>query len=233
MHHIKLQQFEGPFDLLLSLIEKQKLDISLISLTQIVDDYVHLVEEQTPREKSEFVLLATRLLYIKACVLAKIHIPEEETQEQSTLVQQLVAYKQYKDAAVHLEHLFSETPKMVGKRVEKIVGYQWPTEATPASMVDTYVSAISQLKRLLVVPQKSVRPTITLKEAHTRLSTLISQKPQLIFQHALTDCQDSTHVAVYFLAFLHMISTKQVDYEQSGLFCDIMVRAYANHTAVG
>lgn len=111
---VKLESFEGPFDLLFSLIEKNKIDIYDIPIAELTDqylDYLDNMQTQDMESMSEFVLLASTLLEIKSKLLlpsAEEEEPEEDPREE--LVKRLIEYKKYKKAA----DFFSEKLKSNG-----------------------------------------------------------------------------------------------------------------------
>ncbi|MBK8045867.1 MAG: segregation/condensation protein A [Anaerolineales bacterium] len=106
---VKLPVFEGPLDLLLQLIESQALDISAVSLVAVTDSYVQTIgqlEEIEPGSLADFLVVASRLLYIKSYYLLPKPRPqvEEEDEEASgdALIRQLLEYRRFKEVASHL-----------------------------------------------------------------------------------------------------------------------------------
>ena len=101
-YRIKLQQFEGPFDLLLFFIERDELDIHDIPIAKITNDfleYIHTMKAMNIELASEFILVASTLMRIKAKLLLPRPILNEEGEEidpREELVQRLLEYKRYK-----------------------------------------------------------------------------------------------------------------------------------------
>ena len=97
---IKLDNFEGPLDLLCHLIDKNKMDIYDINLSQITDQYIEYIkkmEEQNLEITSEFLVMASTLLYIKSkSLLPKQDVEEEEVSEEE-LIRRIIEYKKYKE----------------------------------------------------------------------------------------------------------------------------------------
>src|SRR6195952_4369567 len=110
-YHIKLQQFEGPFDLLLFFIERDELDIYNIPITKIINDFldfIHSGEGLNIELSSEFILFISTLMRIKA----KMLLPRKELDEQGNeidprqeLINKLLEYKRYKEAAATLAEM--------------------------------------------------------------------------------------------------------------------------------
>ena len=118
---VKLEVFEGPLDLLLHLIEKNKLDIYDIPIALITEqymDYLKLMEKQDLDNMSEFLVMAATLLKIKS----KMLLPKEETEEEEPedprqdLVERLLEYKMYKYMSLELKDLQMDAGKMLFKK---------------------------------------------------------------------------------------------------------------------
>ena len=136
--NVKLQAFEGPLDLLLHLIDKNKVDIYDIPIVEITDQYMEYVRAMDNSDldvMSEFLLMATTLLDIKSRML----LPQEEKTEEgeepedprAELVQQLLEYKMYKcisfelrDRQVDADHILFKVPTIP----EEVAAYQQPVD---------------------------------------------------------------------------------------------------------
>ena len=105
---VALPAFAGPLDLLLSLIETEKLDISEISLVAVTDQYVKTIErleEIVPGALADFLVIASRLLYIKSRMLLPKPRPDDDEDEEDAgdaLVRQLIEYRRFKEVAADL-----------------------------------------------------------------------------------------------------------------------------------
>ena len=102
-YEVKVENFEGPLDLLCHLIDKNKLDIYKISLSDITDqyiDYINNMEQQNLEVTSEFLIMASTLLYIKSRGLLPKNDEENENElTEEELLRKLVEYKSYKEIA--------------------------------------------------------------------------------------------------------------------------------------
>ena len=120
---IKLDNFEGPLDLLCSLIEKNKMSIYDIKLDEITDQYIELLnkaQELNLEVASEFLSLASTLLYIKSKKLLPSKNEEEEELSEDELIRRIVEYKKYKDITVVLRQNFEENANRFYKLSENI-----------------------------------------------------------------------------------------------------------------
>ncbi|MFZ5364219.1 MAG: segregation and condensation protein A, partial [Patescibacteria group bacterium] len=101
MYQIKIEKFEGPFDLLLQMIEKEEMNITEISLARIADQFILYLEQMenlNPAEMADFLVVAAKLLWIKSKAL--LPSLEVEGEDGSDLATQLKIYKEYRDASL-------------------------------------------------------------------------------------------------------------------------------------
>ena len=117
-YSIKIDNFEGPLDLLIYLIEKNKMDIYDINLTEITDQYIeylNAMEEMNLEIASEFLIMASSLLYLKS---KKLDEAEELTEEE--LIRRIIEYKKYKEITKVFKENYSSFSKIIEKNQEEI-----------------------------------------------------------------------------------------------------------------
>ena len=121
---IKIDNFEGPLDLLCHLIDKNKMDIYDINISQIADQYIEYInnmEKMNLDVTSEFLVMSSTLLYLKSKhLLPKIEDDEEEISEEE-LIRRIIEYKKYKEITKVLKENFLEYSKRYFKMPEEIV----------------------------------------------------------------------------------------------------------------
>src|SRR3989338_6596602 len=106
---IKLEKFQGPLDLLLQLIEQDELNITEISLSNVTEqffDYLNKLEESRSEELADFLVIATKLVYLKSKHLLPYLYPEAD--EGPSLAEQLKLYKRYADASKEIGRLWEQ-----------------------------------------------------------------------------------------------------------------------------
>ena len=116
---IKLENFEGPLDLLCTLIEKNKMNIYDINLNEITDqyiDYINKMEEMNLEITSEFLIMASTLLYLKSKNLLPNKKDDEEEITEEELIRRIIEYKKYKDITAKLKSNFEMFSNRVFKR---------------------------------------------------------------------------------------------------------------------
>lgn len=122
-YKIKLENFEGPLDLLVHLIDKNKMDIYDINLSEITDQYIEYINEMEKMNlevTSEFLVMASTLLYLKS----KNLLPNQENDEQELteeeLLQRIIDYKKYKEITKMLKEMYKNSNTVIFKTPEQI-----------------------------------------------------------------------------------------------------------------
>jgi len=234
-YRVKLDNFEGPLDLLLHLIEKNELDIYDIPIARVTEQYLeHLqaMEYLDLELAGEFLVMAATLLDIKARMLLPAPAPEPpdgqetpagEPDPRQELVQRLVEYRQFKAAAAHLraredEHR-NRFPSSPGE----------PPGAGPLLEGLSLSQLLEAFHRMLnhvqeQPPRVIPRHRITLRAIIRRLMTLVARHPLGISFFRLFPAQPSRlEVVVTFLALLELLRRHRVRAVQESPFGDIVI----------
>lgn len=122
-YKLKLENFEGPLDLLCHLIDKNKMDIYDINLSEITDqyiDYINKMEKMNLEVTSEFLVMASTLLYLKSKNLLPSQVEDEKELTEEELLQRIIEYKRYKEITKKLNEMYENNNKIVCKLPEKI-----------------------------------------------------------------------------------------------------------------
>jgi segregation and condensation protein A len=207
---VKLEQFEGPLDLLLELIEAEKLDISKLSLANVTDGYLgylHGDHAIPPEELADFLVVATRLLFIKSRLLLPF-LNLGEAEPEGDLESQLRIYKEYLDASKVIE-------AMIGKRRFLYVHEK---------MAEIYRAMLVRLEPLLKVPKAVIEKTVSIHEKITQIRGMIAKASDLSFRHVLLTAESKTEIIVSFLALLELVKQRSVAVTQDARWGDIMIK---------
>ncbi|EKD76117.1 MAG: ScpA/B protein [uncultured bacterium] len=228
-YQIALEQYQGPLDVLLQLIEQEKLNITDISLADITESFLqHLdkVEELYPEELADFLVVATRLLYIKSRVLLPYLIRDDD-EPIVDLAEHLKIYKEFRDASLALEQRLSERafamPRPVRAAQFEAVEFAPPKRVTTEDLHDLYVGVVDRLETVIKIPQAAIRKAITLKEKITALYTVLRQHQRVQFSALISDSTDRMNVVLTFLAILELVKQNSVSVEQTEQFSDILI----------
>lgn len=238
----KLESFEGPLDLLLHLIEKNKVNIYDIPIAEITDQYMEYVkhmEEESLDVVSEFLVMAATLLEIKARMLLPKEVNEEGEEEdpRAELVARLLEYKTYKLMSVELkdmeldaEKIFYKTPT-IPKEVEK---YEQPVDldklldgVTLAKLNQIFLSVMRR-QQDKIDPVRSKFGTIrkepvSLEDRITSVMAYARKHRKFSFRGMLTRQKDKMEVVVTFLALLELMKIGKIHLTQENLFDDMEI----------
>lgn len=228
-YKVEIEKFQGPLDLLLQLIEERELDITEISLAEITNAFItHLdkIEELYPEELADFLVIATRLLYLKSrALLPFLEAEVEESAEQ--LAAHLRMYKEFRDASEALaervsEGNFSIARSGTAKQLET-VEFSPPERVTGQRLAEVYESALDRMQTVIRIPKAAIRKAITLKERITVLADLLAKHKELSFNEIIGSSRDRTEIVITFLAVLELVKSRTVQVDQPESYSDIMI----------
>ncbi|MEY2664570.1 MAG: segregation and condensation protein segregation and condensation protein [Candidatus Parcubacteria bacterium] len=224
---IKTQVFEGPLDLLLSLVEKRKLFINDIALSKVADDYVEHVKQlgHFPIEDSaNFILIASTLLLIKSkSLLPALTLTEDEQQGIQDLETRLKIYQRMKDMSVHVKRMYGEsviyTPTQA--RPATVVFSPHPS-MTSASLLHAIRDIIRNLPKKEVIPKAVIRKVLNLEEVIVSLTERVTAGLRMSFREfTKAHKEEKVNVIVSFLAMLELVKQGVIQVNQEGSFGDI------------
>ena len=236
---VSVSIFEGPLDLLLHLIEQEKLDISEVSLVAVTDQYLKTIEqleELAPGALADFLVVASRLLYIKSAHLLP-KPPSKDDEEEDTgdnLVRHLLEYRQFKRAAGELRsreegaRLFVRPPTTI--ELGELT--QQPPEFGELDVTLLQKALKRALARIPVAPPPpKVQPyTVTVAERIESVRSLLAearqslqQATQLSFFGLLSESTSRMEIIVTFLAVLELVKQREVVARQDATFGEIVL----------
>lgn len=216
---IKQATFEGPLDLLLSLIEQEKLDITEIALAEVTDQYVSFVDEMERKrlpEVSEFLVIAARLMLLKSRALLPIDTEDEE--EVDDLVEQLAEYKVVKELAALLGNEFEQSNSSYGHPAQVVsIEPQFVADGIDVSVLsDAYEAVLRKIPDPRPEREEQLAEYVTLEECISRVSETL-QKNQQPFAALFEGLTSRLQVIVTFLAVLELFKQRCVRISGSNL----------------
>lgn len=221
---IKHEQFEGPLDLLLTLIEKRKLFVNDISLSKVTDDYVEYLQKNsfTMGDAASFILIASTLLLIKSkSLLPALTLTEEEEKDVSDLQIRLSLYEIYRRATIKIRSIFGKTILFSRNRPKVIDPVFSPDDSMTLKNIHNAVQGvIHALPKKEKLPEVKVRKTMSLEEMIDNLSTRIQSNLRMSFKD-FSKTKERVEVIVSFLALLELVKNGVIQAEQSESFSDI------------
>ena len=232
-YQLRLPGFEGPLDVLLRLIEREQLPIAELSLVQVTDQFLAamrgLGDQAPPQLIAEFATVGARLALLKSRSLLPRPPVVDDENDPGDLVQQLLRYRVFRDAAQQLamrdtpDHgMFPAVP-----RVPAGVSAQPARLATYAPSVLVRVLR-RRLSQIAAPGQVFGQPrVISLREMVVRLATHLAGRRSVRFSTVAGLCQDRLEVQMAFLAGLVLVRRSVADAEQVELFGEITFHAIA------
>lgn len=228
-YQIKLEQFQGPLDVLLELIEQKKLDITTISLSEITESFLHYleaVEQLYPEELADFLVIATRLLYIKSRLLLPFATPDEEESE-IDLAEHLRMYKEFRNAAFVLADRINEQkfacPRPVPIARLLTVEFSPPPNVTVAVLRNAFGRALDHLETIVTIPQAAMRKAITLRDKIRTVIKLLHGQSRVAFSSLVGENGDRLNFVLTFLAILELVKRNHVTAKQEKHGSDIII----------
>lgn len=224
---IKTESFEGPLDLLLTLVEKRKLFINDISLAKVTDDFILHIQsfESMPiADSAQFILVASTLLLIKSrSLLPTFTLTEEEESDIQNLETRLKIYKRIKDASLKIKDIFGKEIIFPQSQTRPITPTFSPHESmTLVSLAQAIKDAIKALPKKENIPKAVVRKVISLEETIDSLTTRINQGLKMKFSEFISvHKEERVNVIVSFLAMLELVKQGIINVTQENHFDDI------------
>ena len=238
-YRVRIDSFEGPFDLLLHLVGRKKVDIGSISVARIVDQYLAYVDRMQELDldvASDFLLVASTLLEIKAASL----LPREEdealdefdelspSEARDMLVERLIVYKQFKNAAAVLgarfEHEGLMHPRLFGPDEEFLdLAPDYLKETTIDDLGRLAARALARREVFLLESEHIAAKPIAVETQVRSIHRRISARKHMMFSEVLAEAPSLPARVASFLALLELYKRTMVDLVQDGPFADIAI----------
>jgi segregation and condensation protein A len=223
-YQIKLDQFEGPFDLLLFFIERDELDIYNIPITKIINDFldfIHQGEKLNIELSSEFILFVSTLMRIKARLLLprkEIDPQGNEIDPRQELIDKILEYKRFKEAAVEMAEMEAVRMLMVKRgnlnREISQIGED-ASEGTEIQNITLFKLMKAFEKVMLRVQERQNKPVhtvvrynYTMEGSRDHMLTFLQKEKTVSFERVFEECQDKIHAIFLFLSILELTQQK-------------------------
>ncbi len=234
MYSVKLEGFEGPLDLLLHLIEKEEMDIYDIQISQITDrylEYINLMEQLDLDVASEFLVMAATLLHIKSqSILPHLTADSEHIiGDQAELVQQLLEYKRFKEAAEALDVYAEQRTLLYSRSPQTHADLDGSREFEIKATLFDLLSAFKSVNdRIAEIDLEEVYETveeeiITVEDKIAFIDRQLAYADQLLFEDLFPLSSSKTDRIVTFLAILELIRIGKIVTVQTDHFESIYI----------
>lgn len=234
-YSVKIDEFEGPLDLLLHLIKQsniniQDIDISVITAQYL--DYINKMDELNINVAASYLVMAAELMEIKSKSLLP-RTEEEPTEEdgeevsKESLINKLIEYQKYKDMTSTFKELELERQKIYIKSPEKISNYIDNTitndgDTSIDDLVNAFKGFLERLDREKPISTKITNKEYSVKTRKQSLRKLLKERPRVKFTELFEET-NTPYIVVTFLSILEMTKEKEIVLRQDGNFKDIII----------
>lgn len=234
-YSVKIDEFEGPLDLLLHLIKQsniniQDIDISVITAQYL--DYINKMDELNINVAASYLVMAAELMEIKSKSLLP-RTEEESTEEddeeisKERLINKLIEYQKYKDMTSTFKDLELERQKIYIKSPEKISNYIDNTitndgDTSIDDLVNAFKGFLERLDREKPITTKITNKEYSVKSRKQGLRKLLKEHPRVKFTELFEET-NTPYIVVTFLSILEMTKEKEIVLRQDGNFKDIII----------
>ena len=231
---IKLDNFEGPLDLLCHLVDKNKMDINQIKISEITDqyiDYINKMQELNLDVTSEFILMASTLLFIKSKSLLPKQVEDEAELTEEELVHRIIEYKKYKEISKKLNEFYQVYSKRFYKVPDKI---ELPArkleqnyskdliEQSYKNLLEKNKSKIN--KNAINIEKIAITETVTVTSKVKDIFKELIKKPRFIFSKLCTAKKYTRlETVTAFSGILELTRRNKIRAQQEKNFADIIV----------
>ena len=219
MIQIKIENFEGPLDLLLHLIEKKKMDINSINVSQIIDDYlnyIHAQKELNLKIKVEFLIMATDLIEIKAYSILN---RDKKFEKIENLEKKIIEYQLFKEISELFSKYENEYNVPYTRTGTESIGSEIEYDISSLNL-DNLFKSLKNLINSKMIKKNNFEERIILnleddnystEEAHNEISEIIKENRKVEFNHLLKNKFSKSRIVTLFLCILDMFKNGEID----------------------
>ena len=231
--NFKINEFEGPLDLLLHLIKENKMDIMNIEIERITDQYISYLNEQEKMNleiASEYLVMASELIELKSKLLLPNPKTDEESEEEidprEELVNRLLEYQAYKEITKVLKEkeelrkeIYTKSPENIKQYVEEET--KLSSDITLDDLVDAFKKYLERKKESKPLKTKVTTNEISVSSRRLEIKSILKKRPKISF-FELFPVLNKEYVVATFLAILEMAKNKELRITQEKNFDDII-----------
>lgn len=232
---LKLNNFEGPLDLLVHLIDKNKLDIYDIKITDIADQYIEYINQMEKMNldvASEFLVIASTLVYLKSKELLPKEVDDEAELTEEELIARIIEYKKYKEISKKFKEFYQDNSKRFYKLPEQIELPKQKLEKTYSKEIlsEKYERLIEASKTKINQNAKNIEKIAIIEKftvaskVKDMLRTLIKNKSFVFNKLFSLKEKSKPEVVTAFSGLLELSRRSKVSTEQEEIFGDIVVK---------
>lgn len=244
--NIKIQNFEGPFDLLLHLIKQNKMDIYNIKICEITNQYIDYLNKMSTMDleiKSEFIVMAATLIEIKSRALLphenKDNCDEaDEFDSKKKLMDKLIEYEKFKYAALYLKErqkyvgtTFCKNAEVIEEKNNKAEDFLENVSIT--KLFKIYVNLIKLYNKRanhnLDISPILMREDYKIDDKIQEIKQKINERNKYKFSKLISECKNKMEIIVSFLALLELTKSRYINIYQNNNFEEIFIERVENN----
>ncbi len=224
---VKTQHYEGPFDILLNLIEEQKMDVTRISLATIADQYIEYIQKKDNISLShlaDFLSIASKLVLIKSkALLPLLKFDDEEESDIRELEKQLAALKVLKDSIPKFEKLFQNPSSQFARKSMWGLNPQFipPLEISLKDIKNAFLISLNSIPQLDKLEEKVITDIISLEKRVEYIQNMVATRAKVAFSEVIKNADNPKEIIVSFLALLELVKQKIIFANQNDIFQEI------------
>lgn len=235
---LHLDNFEGPFDLLLALISKRQLDVTEVALSQVTDEFIaHITaagDGWDLGQATEFLVVASTLLDLKiARLLPSVDVePDEDLallEARDLLFARVLQYRAYKLAAAHLQELEARQARRFGRQAELEPRF---ADLVPEVLIGIDAARLAILAAAALTPKPAPvvgighihAPRVSVSEHMAMLRVILRRRRAATFRRLVEDCTSTLEVVARFLGLLELYREQAVAFDQADALGELNVR---------
>lgn len=227
-YQLKTEKFSGPIEKLLELIEDKKMDITELSLAEVVADflnYLKTIEQKEPRMLADFIVVASRLILIKSkALLPTLELNEEEKEDIKDLEERLKRYAEFKPSMAIFKKLFETNNFSVSRQfLNNHEPIFYPADNFNVSSMQSAIKNIFEVFSQLTIETQKIEPELIKLE--DKINEIIKKIESGIAKFSdVTKEKSRREIVVLFLALLHLLKEQLIKVEQNEMQGDILIK---------
>ncbi|MCB0281929.1 MAG: segregation/condensation protein A [Calditrichae bacterium] len=235
LYRVKIDVFEGPFDLLLFLIRKNEVDIydiPIFKITRQFLDYIEAMQMLDLDVAGDFIEMCAILMSIKARYL----LPRPETEDDEDpedprleLVERLIEYKKFKEASMEMEDLEEKRSRLYNReyyefipKSEEITDDEYLDKVTMFDLVLAFRTVMENMPKVHHHEVSLIK--VTVEEQSDYIMVKLQNKKMILFQDLMRELKEKITIIVTFIALLDLVRTGRIEVTQSDVYDDIRIK---------
>jgi segregation and condensation protein A len=234
VYKVKIEQFEGPFDLLLEIIESKKLplvEVSLYEITEQFVEYLKNIDDRPIEELVRFLVIASRLAFLKSKELVPSEDEIDETEgDLNELERQLAIYKPFRDAAKELNKIDKNNGTFHAR--QSFAGFDNVFYFPKKLKITDISQSLEELLKTIILPQRipqaRLKDTESLKNCIDKLGKLVENDKKVNFSDIIDELESERKI-INFLSLLELGRLGKIATSQKNNFGTIMINSLKIH----